>query len=306
MTRQCPQQPPYRGRTENAVRVMRLFSVACLGVIVGGGGEWVARQTLDPILYSRDSDIGYRVRPDQRGGSIVGGSFAINDKGMGVAEAFDPREDREDVLLVGDSLVFGPKRLEQAERLGPALERLSGWQVWPLSARSWSLWNGLRAIGRTPGLERVDTVVFVVSEGDFDRPSQWSNAFDHPTSRPSSYLLLGLRKLLRGPESGEPQAAVRQSDLSADWASFVASSRAKEFVIGYDGPATPERDCGWLPGWLKEQSRFHCFDAIANGGGSDSIDGFHPNAAGNEALARFIARRIGRGEADADPSAAAR
>lgn len=57
---------------------------------------------------------------------------------MGVKNEFRPTE-YTDVLLVGDSIVFGGNPYKQQEKLGSQLELLSGLTVWPISVPSWGL-----------------------------------------------------------------------------------------------------------------------------------------------------------------------
>lgn len=259
-----------------------------------GIGELIARKAIDLKYYAADDEVGYYLLPDQHGGSLVVGSYDINHDGLGVAEPFAPSP-RFDVLLVGDSIVLGTSRIDQAERLGPLLEQYTGWNVWPLSAGSWSLWNELRMIERNSKFQRVDAIVFVLNAEDFQRPSSWTSEFSHPRSEPASYLAYAFFKTFRGLRTREDPFPVRQSDLRADWRAFLSRSDKPVYVIGYDGVETSGSGCKWLPEWIEVRSG--CFDAGGRDRRSELIDTIHPNAKGNERLARFIETFVKGGRA---------
>jgi hypothetical protein len=229
------------------------------------------------------------VLPDQTGDGLVTGSFAFDHLGLGVSEPFELSPTRPDILLLGDSIVLGASSLDQPERLGPVIERQTGWNVWPLSAGSWALWNELRVVERHPELLDVDLIVIVVNDGDFDRPSEWRSEMTHPRSRPLSYAVYAVQKFMAGPTpSGRAPFPVRRSDLRKDWAHFVSRTKARVLVVGYAAPKAPSAKCRWRPDWLVEKISFACYDVLENGGRATLVDGSHPNAEGNLRLARFI------------------
>lgn len=100
---------------------------------------------VDFPLYDANAQIGYIPAANQQGSFLNKNDWQFNALHMG-APAFAPDPAR-DVLLVGDSLVYGGNTYRQPERLGPALQTLlqerGGGQVWPISAGSWALRNEL-------------------------------------------------------------------------------------------------------------------------------------------------------------------
>ena len=107
------------------------------------------------------------------------------------AGAFKPKP-ALDMLLVGDSLVYGGNQYHPTERLGPTLQaliqtRTAGTQVWPISAGSWSLRNELTWLRQNPQvLDQMHRIIIVLNSGDFDTTtaSSWSCELTHPRSRP--------------------------------------------------------------------------------------------------------------------------
>ncbi|MGN6497094.1 MAG: hypothetical protein ACTHK5_07110 [Tsuneonella sp.] len=264
--------------------------------------ELVAREAIDLRLYNSDHEVGYWLRPSQHGDGLLTGSYAIDADGLGVPRPFAPTRSF-DLLLVGDSIVMGTSSVDQEERLGPQLEKLTGWSVWPLSAGSWALWNEIRSIERNPKLLQADAIVFVLNSEDFRRPSFWDNEFEHPRHPPASYLVYAVQKMLRGIRPPQHPLSVRQSDLAADWAAFRARADRPILVIGYENMITSGSGCTWLPKWLNVTTA--CYDPMRLGGRKLFADQTHPTAAGNTAFARFIRAQVERGVAPQSAQGAA-
>jgi hypothetical protein len=97
--------------------------------------------------------------------------------------------------LVGDSLVLGGNPLSEPERLGSQLEKLTGWQVWPISAGSWAMQNELTYMRQHPAiLDEMDAIVIMSNSGDFDVPSSWASDLTHPLHHPFPGLIYLARK----------------------------------------------------------------------------------------------------------------
>lgn len=263
-------------------------------------GEVAARLMVDLKLHGRDSEVGYYLLPNQSGDSLLVGSFEVNPQGLGVKEPFRPSKEF-DLLLVGDNLVLGTFRYDQGQRLGPIIEEQTGWEVWPLAAGSWSLWNELRMLSRRPNLQHVDAIVFVLNAKDFEKVSQWKNEYDHPTKKPISYLLYAIQKRIVGLRAGDASIPVRGSDLSVDWKEFVEGSSIPVLVVGVHldqqlalnrsgGGESFRGDCAWLPTWMTVPTS--CFRPRAGGEGDLSSDMTNLNPTGNRHLAQFIASAV--------------
>mgnify|MGYP001810270123 CR=1 FL=1 len=103
---------------------------------------------------------------------------------MGVAAPFVPTP-AEDLMLVGDSIVFGGNPYRQADRLGPLLQQRSGSTVWPVSAGSWGIVNQAAYLARHPeAIRGADRIVFLWNGGDFGEGSSWVCDRNHPREKP--------------------------------------------------------------------------------------------------------------------------
>ena len=102
-------------------------------------------------VYEGNNQIGYIPAPNQSGAFMSSHTWRFNEYSMD-AGPFQPDSKRFNLLLVGDSLVLGGNPLAERERLGPQLEKLTGWQVWPISAGSWAMQNELTYMRQHPAI----------------------------------------------------------------------------------------------------------------------------------------------------------
>ena len=273
------------------MKLRRVFGIGALAVILAAAaGEFAARAALDFPLFGADAEGGYYALPNQRGRFAFRNAWAFNELGMGVAERFAPSTAR-DVLLVGDSVVYGGNPVRQENKLGPVLQHQTGWHVWPLSAGSWALQNELIHVRRLPQAVRgADQIVFVLNSEDFAEPSSWANEFTHPRHRPASYLLYGAEKALaRSSPPILPEFRVRRwPDLAGEWRKFTAATDAPILVVGYPAKAERNAKCAWLPKWLAEGAMVACYGADRPIPSSFYGDPIHPNDEGRVAVAAFI------------------
>ncbi len=145
-------------------------------------------------IYQIDSSIGYIPAPNQSGKFLRKNEWVFNDKSMGVEERFQESE-KVDILVIGDSLVYGGNPYRQEEKLGAQLQRKLGetYKVWPVGAPSWSFLNEKEYLDRHPEvLAEVEGIVWIFNSGDFQDRSQWWTDATHPRARPWSvtYYLL--------------------------------------------------------------------------------------------------------------------
>jgi len=258
------------------------------------GAELAARVVFDFPLYGADSEVGYWPLPNQHGAFLLNNDWAFNEHSLGVAERFRPSA-KVDVLLVGDSLVYGGNGLRQADKLGPLLESKTGWQVWPAGAGSWGLQNELAFLRRHPDLvEGADVIAFVVNSGDFAQPSVWTSALTHPRERPALYLpYLFERYVLHQetegkPATGEVPFPVPQRDVLGDWNAFVRVANKPVVAIAYSAQAESGGGCDWIPPEFKQAGAWTCYDGLAQVGKGGFRDPIHPTPLGNKALAKRL------------------
>ena len=259
-------------------------------------------------LYEANNVIGYIPKAHQQGTFMNKNEWVFNAQHMGAGE-FKPSPGR-DVLLVGDSLVYGGNSYRQAEKLGPSLARHlpPGAQVWPIGAGSWSVHNELTWLMQHPDVvSQVDDVVFVFNSGDLeDSGSSWRCESTHPTHAPVSVLWYTVQKQLkleRCPDvpSGMtvPDRPWRQTmkawlaapEVQGKRIHFVLYPDKNEFMKGNGQPVltsmrhrltelgiTNSMDVSNSPRWNKTLFK----------------DGIHPTAEGNEVLGQLIAEELAR------------
>jgi len=133
-------------------------------------------------LYQVDASAGYIPKPSQHGAFLNKNDWAFNDQSMGAAEAFKPSP--SDVVLVGDSIVYGGNPFRQSEKLGPQLQRLTHRMVWPVAAGGWSLGNEAGYLLSHPAVARDGTLVLVLNSGDLAPTEHWQSDLYHPRRHP--------------------------------------------------------------------------------------------------------------------------
>lgn len=275
-------------------------AIAVLACVVEAGPR-VAGMTDFPV-YRADATIGYLPAPSQTGAFLRTNDWAFNSHSMGVAEEFAPGPQR-DVVLIGDSVVFGGNPYRQAEKLGPQLQERLGQPVWPVGAGSWALRNALTYLKLNPDVVAgADAFVFVLNSGDFAQASSWPCDRTHPRARPAiaSIYLLERYALRAGDCEAIPAGMqVPPGDWREEFKAFVASAPGKPIRV-FLYPELSEQD-------QRQFSRLneHGRTLVALGGesvkaysvGEDSRwtlahyrDGIHPTPLGYEALAAIIAR----------------
>lgn len=256
--------------------------------------ELLARVFVQFPLYGADSEVGYFILPNQTG-SFAGNEWAFNSLGMGVSQEYNPGS-KFDILLVGDSIVYGGNQLEQSEKLGPLVDGLGPWSVWPVGAGSWALQNEIIYLNRIEAIRpHLDFVVLVLNDGDFGDPSFWSNNHTHPRFKYKSHAFYLLNRFVFKFEFYEKdKIPVKKMELGTLWAEFakeINKNQTKLVIIAYDN-SQDGKDCGWVPEFVGNVENIYCFNAQAQLGSGGMRDSIHPNALGNARLAQFIVDKI--------------
>jgi len=251
--------------------------------------EVTARFAFDFPLYAADDEVGYWPAPNQMGSFLFRNDWAFNSTSLGVAEEFRP-SDKFDLLLVGDSIVYGGNGLRQGDKLGPAIEQATGWQVWPAAAGSWGLQNELAFLRRHPKLVAgADLIVFVANSGDFTTPSVWRSPYSHPREYPALFLSYLFARYVAHPGEDPPAPfPVPQRNVLADWTSFVETAGKPVLAVSYSSQAQAGQNCGWMPQSFKSVGAWICYDGKAVLGPSGFRDDIHPSVKGDHVLAQRI------------------
>ena len=252
-------------------------------------------------LYSYDSTIGYVVKPNQEGSFLRRNDWAFNELSMAGRRPFQP-SDQVDLLVIGDSVVYGGNLYAEHERLGSVLSGQTQWQVWSAAAGSWGLQNQLTYLMRHPQVARkVDAIVFVVNEGDFDAPSSWTSERSHPTHMPGLRLIYLLRKFGIFPDvRGVPAPVPPWRSLAASLKAWAAQQSVPVMFVYYPTKAEEEAGACGSDG-VKRMLGYagfkpSCLTDSPSWSKSLYRDDIHPSAEGNVELAQFIVTAVASDE----------
>lgn len=260
---------------------------------------------VDVPLFVVDAKVGYLPAPSQQGSFMRRNGWAFNELSMGTPRPFKPGPQR-DILLVGDSVVYGGPHYRDNERLGPLLEQaVPGSRVWPLAAGSWATRNELAWLRAHPEVVRqVDDIVFVTTSGDFtNEAATWHCESNNPTHRPWSALwYLAVKKWqLERCDQILPEHQVPSGNTREELAAWLAAPELKDkrliFVLypfkePFEKIGVKANQAEFI--FLKSLTDWIIIDLAAETGWRTSLykDDAHPTAQGNAALAVFIAKSL--------------
>jgi lysophospholipase L1-like esterase len=271
---------------------------------------------IDFPLYDTDEAIGYIPRASQYGDFLRRNHYEVNERNQTAGHWSPDSNGKPDLLVLGDSLVWGGNPYDQREKLGPQLQSLlPRWSVWAVGASSWSVENESEYLHRNPDVfSSAEAVIWIVNTGDFAPASHFRTDTQTPRARPWSALVYTIQKqvlpkvfahLMKGEEpafveegSRDPKAV---QDFKGELSKLLAKGK-KVLVLIY--PSKEE----WLARGKdgdKASVRYVNFLSVIQGyaltgliilngmevpGWNDGLyrDGIHPNPAGNTVLAKFL------------------
>ncbi|GGH51939.1 hypothetical protein GVY41_07950 [Frigidibacter albus] len=259
---------------------------------------------IDFPLYDADNRTGYIPAANQSGSFLNSRDYAVNAEHMGTADPFIPGPGL-DILLVGDSIVWGGNPYREPERLAPQLRAATGAQVWPISAGSWSLVNELNYLEDHPEVVAgSDRIVFVLNSGDFSSPSSWRDELYHPRGRPVSALYYYAQKYLLKPQAPPTPAelVVPAEDPFAKLATFLATCSCEadfwlyptkaELEDSTGAPAVVDMGVDLTTRAGAAPERVHLVQDISGWDPDLYKDTIHPTPAGFGVLAQGIAATL--------------
>lgn len=149
--------------------VVIALSVAVGAVVLELGLRYLGID--DPVLYTRDDTVGYRLKPNQTV-SFYGNEIAINGLGVRDSRAFDTKSpNTKRILVLGDSVTWGGVRVAQTELFTHILENaLDGVEVINAGVNGYSVRQMAELYREYLTALQPDIVIMYVIPGDFLRP----------------------------------------------------------------------------------------------------------------------------------------
>lgn len=170
----------------------------------------------DVPIRSANNITGYIPLPNQNG------SFLLNDwhvNNLSMISRSDYQNIGDEVIIAGDSVVFGGNPLAQDERIGEQLNDLISKSVYSIADGSWGFKNSLSyLINYEQFLSGVEAIVFVLNSGDFSTPSSWRCFSTHPTSAPLFHTYFVFRKYFKPDCEAKSPPSVLVKDFDANTA----------------------------------------------------------------------------------------
>ncbi len=151
---------------------------------------------IDFPTYSADDRIGYMINPNQSGKFLEKNAWIFNNRGMGVAEPWNPAL-RPNLLLIGNSVVMGGNPYNQPDKLGPRLQALEdgSFAVWPIAVGGWSDVNETVYLEENPDVAAsANFFVWEYMAGGLTGLSQWRGDYVFPRSPPACATWYVLRR----------------------------------------------------------------------------------------------------------------
>ncbi|MCL4069289.1 hypothetical protein M3484_22280 [Pseudomonas sp. GX19020] len=289
---------------------MRKIAVAGIAIVaLAVASEIGARYAgvIDFPLYEANNRVGYLPLPNQSGSFMRTNDFYTNDLSMGVIDTFENTEN--DILLVGDSLVWGGNPYKQADKLGPKLqsaldERGVDAKVWPISAGSWAIINEVNWLEDHPVVvSATETMIFILNSEDFDQPSSWRNPLTHPRERPASAIGYLLYKYIFSPAipAIEADLTVPSRPVGEALAATIANCSCRvqiwlhpmkaELALPSD-QTNLEMNFSKIEALLPEGTKVHRIRDIPDWGQKLYRDSIHPTPEGMNILGQAIAASL--------------
>lgn len=274
----------------------------------------------DQPLFLLDEQLGYVVAPSQSGAVLNQNRWEFNDLSMGTGP-YEPTG-HVNIVLAGDSIIFGGNPLDQSDKPAQQLESLAGGKVrvWPLATPGWHIGNEIEFLKRNDAvLQDADALVWELNSGDLEDKASWGGAELHPLSPPlcASWFLFDkyVKPYTWGRMFHPPQRVMAVETLDANlnkFSEFVKILRAKHpalviLIAWYPqsnelatGKASVITDCGFYERYGKSieslaEPPMLSFVNISHEpewNDKNYRDFIHQNASGSHAMALIFHREL--------------
>lgn len=173
-------------RTGPLLRRFRRAALVLLaaGVVVEAGVR--VSGVVDFPVYEVHPEVGYLYRPSQRGSFLNSRAWAVNERSMPTAHAWQPAE-MPNILVIGNSVVAGGNPFDLQERIAAVMERLltGRARVWPIAVGGWSTVNEISYLESFPDVARAaDFFVWLHVPGGLEARARWLGDDVFPRRKP--------------------------------------------------------------------------------------------------------------------------
>jgi lysophospholipase L1-like esterase len=262
-------------------------------------------------IYDVDNYIQYIPSANQHGRFRNRYAWFINNRHMGNILNWSP-EIHPNLLLIGNSIVFGDKTFNYDDKLGPLLEKDLGgrYTVWSVAGGSWTNVSEMIYLDcNADVLQSADTVIIEYGEDDLIAPAVWPGYYIYPDHKPwiltgyifSRFVLFRLAQAgflnLNLTPTGMPDKAQFQR-----FKELVASVAKEHKIVIFLYPTLKnlQDKSAWLK-WIApteglcSTTMAKCVDIAQEPAWNErayTSDGVHPTVEGNKILASILANAI--------------
>jgi len=274
-----------------AISIIAYFGLE-VALRIGGLGSF-------PV-YVQDPVVGYYLVPNQHGLFLQKNHWFVNSDGFANDRNFT--DSHPSSLLVGDSIVYGGDPVDYDCRVGTLAGEFSKQATWVAAAGGWNLLNELAFLEQHQRiLRKVDRLIFVLNNGDFDAAGQWTGEFSFPTRHPLFLIPYLARRYLLPHPAELPPVAIAATGHGRTWQpEFDRLVDAYPFRItvilypdrtDYADKALWERHTAEIRRYAGARKDIRVIDLRDRKSWRRSYyrDEIHPTCAGNHALAEIVA-----------------
>lgn len=145
-----------------------IFLFFCLSL---AGAELILSKSMglgSPVLYDSNQVYGYRPLPNQETKRFSGAQIKINNLSLRAEKDWDPKERKNKILFLGDSVTYGGSYIANHELFSHLVGENLGLEAGNAGVNAWGVEN-IAALIVDHKFLPAKTYVTVLVEGDFER-----------------------------------------------------------------------------------------------------------------------------------------
>lgn len=298
-------------RFKGFCKIVLLYFAACVAIFLLAEASVRLIGVTDFPIYIRSDSIKYYLKPNQHGAFLNVNHWYVNAQGFDNNSSF--LSSHPDCMLVGDSVVYGGNPVDYKDRVGTVAANIWKHRIWVASAGGWSLLNELAFLQmHLAQVQTMQTVVFVLNNGDFGAAAPWTGNLAYPTYHPifASYYIARryvLPRLLPSlfshpselPQVNDSSQLMYDTKIDPDLVKFLHEYSGNIVIVLY--PDRENRENGRL--WDANTAGIRRF--VHSHSGRIKLvdfkkdpawvlsmyrDGIHPNNRGARILAKVVAQ----------------